>query len=212
MSQRKRKSRASQPATRTASRDATPSTSATRAAAAQTTSARPAAAPSRPPASSRSGRRQAPAPDWVSRYSARAEQKNAEARANLVPLAAGQHPLPLAIAIGLALIFSLGTLVLMVAGVKVGGRPPATSWILYVVVMFACAVGMYKHWFQAVLAFMCLLAIALIILCALLVRASNLLGLLLPLVLISGGGTLFWKLVRVLARIQMPERPTRPAA
>ena len=211
MSQRKRKSRGPQPATGTAP-SATPKSAAT------TGPARPksTATASRPaggrPTPSGSRSRQAASPDWVARYSARAEQRNAEARAKLIPLAADQHPVPLRIAIGLALIFSLGTLVLMVAGVKVGGRPPATSWILYVVVMFACAVGMYKHWFQAVLAFMCLLAIAIIILCALLVRASNLLGLLIPLVIIAGGGTLFWKLVRVLGRMQMPERPTRPAA
>jgi hypothetical protein len=177
-------------------------------------SANPGSGASANPASRRSSATANP-PDpaasagWVDRYSERAERKNAEARAQLVPLAGDEQPWALRIAIGLALIFSLGTLVLMIAGVKVGHRPPSTSWILYVIVMFACAVGMWRHWFQAVLAFMCLLAIAIIILCALLVRFSNLLGLLVPLVLILGGGTLFWKLVRVLARLQMPERPRR---
>ncbi len=109
------------------------------------------------------------------------------------------------------MIFSLGTLVLMVAGVKVSGRPPSASWIVYVVVMFACGFGMWKHWYQAVLAFMCLLGIAMIILCALVVRFSNLLGLVVPLVLIVAGGAEFWKLVGVLARLQMPQRRTRSA-
>ncbi|WP_249011333.1 hypothetical protein [Conexibacter sp. DBS9H8] len=149
--------------------------------------------------------------DWVARYAARAEARNAEARARIVPLGRGEQPWPLRIAIGLALVFSLGTLVLMVAGVKVDHRSPSASWILYVVVMFACAVGMWKHWFQAVLAFMCLLAIALVILSALLLRFSNLLGLIVPLVLITLGGTLFWKLVGVLGRIQMPQRPSPSA-
>jgi hypothetical protein len=111
----------------------------------------------------------------------------------------------------MAMIFSLGTLALMVFGVKVDHKPPATSWIFYVIVMFACGVGMWRHWYQAVLAFLCLLGIALVILCLLVVRFSNLLGLLIPLVLIVAGGTLFWKLVGVLARLQMPQRPTRSA-
>ncbi len=148
---------------------------------------------------------------WIERYSARAEIKNAEARAKLIPLAPNEHPRALQISIALAMIFSLGTLALMIAGVRVDHKPPATSWILYVIVMFACGVGMWRHWYQAVLAFMCLLGIAVVILCALVVRFSNLLGLLIPLVLIVAGGVLFWKLVGVLARLQMPERPTRSA-
>jgi cation transport ATPase len=148
---------------------------------------------------------------WIERYSARAEERNAEAREKLVPLPPNEQPWALRISIALAMVFSLGTLALMVAGVKVDHHPPSTSWILYVVVMFACGVGMWRHWFQAVLAFMCLLGIALIILAALVVRFSNLLGLLIPLLLIVAGGMLFWKLVRVLARLQMPERRTRSA-
>ena len=148
---------------------------------------------------------------WVERYSARSELRNAEAREKLVPLAPHEHPWALRISIALAMIFSLGTLALMIFGVKVDHKPPANSWILYVIVMFACGAGMWKHWYQAVLAFMCLLGIALVILCALVVRFSNLLGLLIPLLLIVAGGVLFWKLVGVLARLQMPERPTRSA-
>jgi hypothetical protein len=41
----------------------------------------------------------------------------------------------------------------------------------------------------------------------LLLKASNLLGFLIPPVFIVGGGFLFWKLVRVLSRMQMPRRP-----
>jgi cation transport ATPase len=146
---------------------------------------------------------------WIERYSERAEIRNAEAREKLVPLPRNEQPWALRISVALAMIFSLGTLALWVGGVKIDNHPPATSWFLYVVVMFTCGVGMWRHWYQAVLAFMCLLGIALIILCALVVRFSNLLGLLVPLVLIVSGGALFWKLVRVLARLQMPERRTR---
>lgn len=148
---------------------------------------------------------------WIERYTARAEVRNAEAREKLVPLPRHEHPWALRVAIAMAMIFSLGTLTLMIAGVHVDHHPASTSWIIYVGVMFACGVGMWRHWPQAVLAFMGLLGIALIILCALVVRFSNLLGLVVPLLLIVGGGTLFWKLVAVLARLQTPGGHTRSA-
>ena len=40
-----------------------------------------------------------------------------------------------------------------------------------------------------------------------LMEASNVLGLLVALIIIVGAGYLFFKLVRVLSRIQMPQRP-----
>ena len=39
--------------------------------------------------------------------------------------------------------------------------------------------------------------------------ASNLLGFIVPIVIIGGGGVLFFKLVRVLSRLQMPAPPAR---
>jgi divalent metal cation (Fe/Co/Zn/Cd) transporter len=51
------------------------------------------------------------------------------------------------------------------------------------------------------------LALALVIFGVLLTRAESVVALLIALVVIAGAGTLFWKLVKVMARIQMPERP-----
>ena len=56
------------------------------------------------------------------------------------------------------------------------------------------------------LGFQALLALNIVVMCVLLVRASSLLGVAIALVVILGGGTLFWKLVRAMARLQMPER------
>jgi hypothetical protein len=213
MSQRKRKHAGRRAAESTSSRaaSATAAPSGPATPAVPQVTATPAAPPPPAPASRPHPPAAAPDADWVARYAARAEARNAAARARILPLGPGEQPWPLRIAITLALVFSLGTLILMLAGVKVDHRAPSASWLLYVAVMFACAVGMWKHWFQAVLAFMCLLAIALVILSALLLRFSNLLGLIVPLVLIALGGTLFWKLVGVLGRIQMPQRPSVPA-
>ncbi|MGZ3319123.1 MAG: hypothetical protein ACXU95_17770, partial [Isosphaeraceae bacterium] len=64
-----------------------------------------------------------------------------------------------------------------------------------------------RYW--AVLGFMGLLAIIATIFTLLLLKASNLLGFLIPPVIIVGAGYLFMKLVRALSRIQMPKQPGR---
>jgi uncharacterized membrane-anchored protein len=73
--------------------------------------------------------------------------------------------------------------------------------------MLACAVGLWRMWYGAVLGFMALLAIIVTIFALLLIEASNLLGALVALLVMVIAGFLFFKLVRVLSRIQMPQRP-----
>ena len=73
--------------------------------------------------------------------------------------------------------------------------------------MIACAIGMWRLWYGAVLGFMALLAIIATIFALLLIEASNLLGVVVGVAVICGAGYLFFKLVRVLSRIQMPRRP-----
>jgi uncharacterized membrane-anchored protein len=75
--------------------------------------------------------------------------------------------------------------------------------------MIACAIGMWRLWYGAVLGFMALLAIIVTIFALLLIEASNVLGLVVALAVIAGAGYLFFKLVRVLSRIQMPRYPGR---
>ena len=71
-----------------------------------------------------------------------------------------------------------------------------------------CAIGMWRLRYGAVLGFMALLAIvATALLAASLIEASNVCsGLVVALVVVGGAGYLFFKLVRVLSRIQMPQR------
>jgi hypothetical protein len=51
---------------------------------------------------------------------------------------------------------------------------------------------------------MALLAVIVVLFSLFLIEASNALGVIVPLLFIGGGGYLFWKLVRVLGRIQAP--------
>jgi hypothetical protein len=70
--------------------------------------------------------------------------------------------------------------------------------------MLALAVGMLRGSYWMLLAFQALLAGTIIVAALSLMVASNLLALALCLGIVGLGGWLFWKLVRVLARMQAP--------
>lgn len=112
------------------------------------------------------------------------------------------------VASGVAALLALVNLIAYLAGVKIGGgRPAAGGIVVFSVILLACSVGLWRLWYAAVLGFMALLAIIVTVFALLLVEASNVLGLVVALLIIAGAGWLFWKLVRVLSRIQMPQRP-----
>jgi hypothetical protein len=144
---------------------------------------------------------------FTERYRNRSEEKNAAVRATLTPLEPGEHPWPLLVGIALTGIAGGVQLILYLIGTKVNGKPVPASSLLLFVVLLVCAIGMWRLWYQAVLAFMVLLAIIICLFALLLVEASNILGLVVGLIVVLGGGYLFWKLVRVLGRLQMPVRP-----
>lgn len=140
----------------------------------------------------------------------RSEQRNAAARAALTPLAPGERPWVITVGAILAALNGLVQLILFAAGVKLkvaGTRPNAFSVIVFAVLMFVCAGGMWQMRYWAVLGFQALLAIVVLTFALVLVRANNLLGFVISLAVVGGGGFLFYKLVRVLSRIQMPKYP-----
>jgi uncharacterized membrane protein (DUF2068 family) len=97
--------------------------------------------------------------------------------------------------------------VLYAAGTDVRGKSPsAAGAIAFAVLMLVDAWGMWNLRYWAVLGFQALLAVTIIIAALSLAVASNLLAVALCLVIIVPGSWLFWKLVRVLARLQMPQR------
>jgi thiamine-phosphate pyrophosphorylase len=145
--------------------------------------------------------------DFLERYRARTEAQNAAARAKLEPLAPGERPGPLKAAVALAALAALVNLVAFAAGVKLHGDKLSTGELVpFVLVMALLAAGMWQRSATAVLLFMALLAIIVVLFSLFLIEASNALGVIVPLCFIGGGGYLFWKLVRVLGRIQAPKR------
>jgi hypothetical protein len=101
-------------------------------------------------------------------------------------------------------------LILFAAGVKLkvaGARPQVASVIVFALLMFVCAGGMWRMRYWAVLGFQALLAIVVVTFALVLVRANSILAAVVSLAVVAGCGFLFYKLVRVLSRLQMPKYP-----
>jgi thiamine-phosphate pyrophosphorylase len=143
--------------------------------------------------------------DFLERYRARTEASNAAARAKLTPLQAGERPWPLKAAVGLAALSGLINVIAYAAGAKVNGSSLSGGEIAaFALIALMLAVGMWQRNDLALLAFMAVLGIVVLLFSLFLIEASNLLGVVVPLAFIGFGGYLFWKLIRVLGRIQTP--------
>jgi hypothetical protein len=138
----------------------------------------------------------------------RGEERNEAIRATLTPLAPGERPWPLRVAVGLALLIAVGNIAQVVFGSKVKFGSAHTSVLgvaLFSVIMLVCAVGMWQLRYWALLGFEALLAIVILLFCFVLVTSVDVLRAVIAVAVISGGGYLFFKLVRVLSRLQMPQ-------
>jgi hypothetical protein len=138
---------------------------------------------------------------------ARAEQRNAEVRAQLAPLAPGERPPPLVAAAVLAVLLGTANLIALLAGVEVQGQEPsALAVLLFCAVMYTAAVGLWRARYWAVLGFEVLLGLIVVVFSLFLLRASNVLAVVVCVPIIVVAGWLFWKLIRVMGRIQAPQR------
>ncbi|HTX33031.1 MAG TPA: hypothetical protein VMD09_16735 [Solirubrobacteraceae bacterium] len=158
------------------------------------------------------GRREKPTPVAVAASGrlSRSERKDAAVRATLTPLAPGERPWPLIVGAALAALSGLVQLILFLVGVRLkssGLKASAGQTIAFAVLMFICAAGMWTMRYWAVLGFMALLAILILFAVGSLIKASTILGAVIAVVIVGLGGYLFFKLVRVLSRIQMPKYP-----
>ena len=145
--------------------------------------------------------------DTLRRGYARAEERNAAVRATLVPLAPGERPRPLIVAVVVAALLGTANLVALVAGVDVQGeKPSAVGVLLFCAVMYLAAAGMWARQYWAVLGFEALLAITLCIAALSLLVASNVAAVVLCVAILGPAGWLFWKLIRVMGRLQAPQR------
>jgi hypothetical protein len=141
----------------------------------------------------------------------RGRQKDEAARRALKPLAPGERPTAVTVGAIAAALIALANLIAVIAGWDGGtdadaGQALAGS-LLVTAVVCVVAVGMWRAKYWAVLGMQTLLAITIVICSLGLVTATSVVAALILFVMLAGAGTLFWFLVKAMARIQMPERP-----
>jgi hypothetical protein len=137
-------------------------------------------------------------------------ERDALARAQLQPLGADERPLALLIAVGVCVVLAAAVLIGAVSVhdlARHGGSLPGAIGLT--AVLLALALGMYRRRYYAVLGFEALLAFQILVTSLALVVASTLTAAALCLLSVSLGGWLFWKLIRVMGRIQAAERLDR---
>lgn len=141
----------------------------------------------------------------------RAEEKNQEARDALVPL--GPDERPGAVTAGalfagiIAAVFWISLAIRLLTNVEIEGRQPdPVQLTLFAAVMTAMAVGMWRVRYWAVLGFQMLLVIFLLAATLGLMTAETLVQAVATAVLIIIAGYLFFRMIKAMARIQMPQR------
>jgi hypothetical protein len=149
-----------------------------------------------------------PAPE---RGYARMRAKEDAARAQLEPLREGERPLAIKFAAALAAAIGIGNLVLLASGWQLsnGEQPGLLQSLALPVFMLVSAVAMWQRRYWALVAFQGILGISIIFAFLFLLRASNVEAVLLSTGVLAVCGTLFWFLVRAMARVQMPRDASR---
>ena len=137
----------------------------------------------------------------------RSQQKDADARAALVPLAPGERPAAVTVGAAVAGVLGVTNIAMYVAGFEVDGeRPQVVGVLAFSALMLTAAWGMWRVRYWAVLGMQTLLALLIVIFSIVLVTARDIWGVLLVLAIVVPAGTLFWFMVKAMARIQMPSR------
>ncbi|MGH2840730.1 MAG: hypothetical protein ACRDKY_07895, partial [Solirubrobacteraceae bacterium] len=142
---------------------------------------------------------------------ARGRERDESIRESLEPLAPGERPTAVTVAAIVAIVFAIANVIAALAGTDLSSEennPVAVTTVTTAILVIA-AIGMWLRRYWAVLGFQVILALQIIAGSLALLRVEKwwvAVGLTVLLVLL---GWLFWKLVRAMARIQMPERPGR---
>jgi hypothetical protein len=138
----------------------------------------------------------------MSRGYARGREKDEAIRASLEPLAPGERPKAVTVAALVAAVLGL----LLVAQALFDDDADVRGLVVFAAVMFVAAAGMWKAQYWAVLGFEFFLGLTLVFAAVSAMFASNVLGAVYAVAILVGAGVLFWKLVRAMARLQMPKR------
>jgi hypothetical protein len=162
----------------------------------------------------RKQRRPRPAPgaaNPMARGYAKAEERNRAAREALEPLGEGERPTIVTVGAVISALIAISIPIGYAAGVEVdGGKPELVQVLAPTLIFFFMAWGMWKARYWAVLGFQMILVFLLFAAAfGLAIQAASAVQILANLVLLAVAGTIFVLMVKAMARIQMPSRPTR---
>ena len=144
----------------------------------------------------------------------RSQLKDRAAREALVPLRQGERPTAVTvgaiIAAVIAAVFWGSAAVAVTTDTEVGGSEPGVApLVLFAAILTVMAYGMWRARYWAVLGFQALLVLIMLAAGLGLVGVQTVLQAIGTTLLLAGAGTLFYFLVKALARIQMPQRLPR---
>jgi hypothetical protein len=151
------------------------------------------------------GRAAAPASNMERGY-ARSRERADAVRASLDPLAPGERPTAVTVAAIVAALLGLVNVVLVAADAEVVESQKVVGGLIFGAIMLVAAVFMWRGAYWAVLGFQALLGLSVVTASLSLLVASNAEAVIRSVVVIAAAGTLFWYLIRAMARLQMPSR------
>ncbi|MDX6677247.1 MAG: hypothetical protein QOE31_1299 [Solirubrobacteraceae bacterium] len=163
------------------------------------------------PAAPAAPQRSSPASDEVDplrRRYARGRARDEAIRQELAPLQPGERPRIVTVAAFVAFAFAIANLIatLTVDGLSSDQGDPTVLAVVTTSILVLAGVGMLARRYWAVLGFQVILAMQIVVFSLALLRVQKWwLGILMA-IAICLLGMLFWKLIRAMARLQMPDR------
>jgi hypothetical protein len=159
--------------------------------------------------------RTSPASDEVDplrRRYARGRARDEQIRQGLEPLEPGERPRVVTIAAAIAFLFAIANVIASLTGDDLSseqGDPTVLTTVTTSILVLA-GIGMLARRYWAVLGFQVILGLQIVVFSLALLRVQKWwLGILMA-IAIGLLGWLFWKLIRAMARLQMPDREPPP--
>ena len=154
----------------------------------------------------------AAAESFQDRMSRRSEERNQAVRDSLEPLAEGERPGAVTaatiVSAVLALIFTVSAVLALVTSIEVRGEQPSpVPLIVFGAALWLMTWGLWKARYWAVLGFQMLLVLFMLSSALGLVAVGTVAQAIGTVALLAGSATLFYFMIRAMARIQMPQRP-----
>jgi hypothetical protein len=143
-----------------------------------------------------------------------AEAKNEAVRQSLEPLAPGERPRVVTVgaifSLVVALIFWVSAGVAAMGAEVNGQQPNVAQLVATALLMSIMFLGLWQAKYWAVLGFQMLLVLLILAgVLGIVATATTLVEIVATSLLVVGLSLMFWHMVRAMARIQMPERPSR---